>query len=191
MISSVPSKFHILRRDSDSIIYNPSMWSRCGLIMLCVLPMWLYAEKDLDAVLRAYEGRWVGHFSIHSTASGHTQTFPVEQRYWWEDGVLHAIAVSERNEGLSHTSSRVVVKDGQFFCEVKSGETVTNYWGVWHEDRLIWFSANLQRAQDYQMQESIIELDGVRMLKTEGFDTYIYSEGKAHLVYRGELMFAD
>lgn len=167
------------------------MWSRYGLIVWCMLPAWLHAETDLEAVLRAYEGRWVGHFSIHSTASGYTEMFPVEQHYWWEDGVLHAIAVSERDEGLSHTSSRSVVKEGRLSCEVKRGETVENYWGVWHEDRLIWFSSNLQRTQDYQMQESIIELDGTRLLKTEGFDTYVYSEGKAHLVYRGELTLVD
>jgi hypothetical protein len=131
----------------------------------------------------------VGHFTIHSTASGYTETFPVEQQYWWKGNVLHGVAVTQRESGMMSTRSRSVAKEGKYFSEIRTGEAVENYWGVQQAGALVWFSSNLKRTKDYQMKESIVEVDGERRLKTEGFDTYLYSGGLAHLVYRGELKF--
>ena len=165
------------------------VWRRYDWILLCVLPFVAHAKVDPEAYLRRYEGRWVGHFTVHSTASGYTETFPVEQQYWWKNGVLHGVAVTQRDSGMSSARSQSVAKEGKFFSEVKSGDEVENYWAVRHEGGLVWLPSNLKRTKDYQMKESIIEVDGERMLKTEGFDTYVYGEGIAHLVYRGELKF--
>jgi hypothetical protein len=178
------------------------MWLRFGWLILGVLPLCAHAQQtvvpvqqvatqDLAAALKSYEGRWVGHFTIHSTSSGYSETFPVEQLYWWEDGVLHGVAVSQRDTGMSSARSKSVMKDGKYFSEVKAGETVENYWGVLHDGGLIWLSSNLKRTQDYQMKESIVEVDGERVLQTEGFDTYVTGDGLAHLVYRGELKFVE
>lgn len=41
------------------------------------------------------------------------------------------------------------------------------------------------------MKETMGEVDGTRVLKTEGFDTYVTGEGLAHLIYRGELKFVE
>ncbi len=178
------------------------MWRRFGWLILGVLPWCAHAQEtvapvqqvatqDLAAVLKSYEGRWVGHFTVHSTSSGYSQTFPVEQQYWLEDGVLHGVSVSERDEGISSARSKSVVKDGKYFSEVEAGAALENYWGMLHDDGLIWFSTNLKRTQDYQMKESIVEVAGDRVLKTEGFDTYVTGDGLAHLVYRGELKFVE
>ena len=115
----------------------------------------------------------------------------MEQQYWLEDGVLHGVSVSERDEGISSARSKSVVKDGKYFSEVEAGAALENYWGMLHDDGLIWFSTNLKRTQDYQMKESIVEVAGDRVLKTEGFDTYVTGDGLAHLVYRGELKFVE
>lgn len=143
----------------------------------------------MEAHLRSYEGRWVGHFTVHSTASGYSETFPVEQQYWWKNGQLHGVAVTQRESGLSSARSCSEVRDGKFYSEVKQGGVVETYWGVLHEQGLVWLSTNMKRTQDYQMKEYIEEVDGERILKTEGFDTYIYADGIAHLVYRGELKY--
>ena len=178
------------------------MWRRFGWLILGVLLLCAHAEKtvvpvepvatqDVAGALKSYEGRWVGHFTIHSTSSGYSETFLVEQQYCWKEGVLHGVAVSERNVGMSSARSKSVMKDGKYFSEVKAGETVENYWGVLHDGGLIWLSSNLKRTQDYQMKESIVEVDGERVLQTEGFDTYVTGDGLAHLVYRGELKFVE
>ena len=178
------------------------MWRRFGWLILGMLPLCAHAEEtvvpvepvatqDLAAALKSYEGRWVGHFTIHSTTSGYSETFPVEQQYWWEEGVLHGVAVTQRDVGMSSARSKSVMKNGKYFSEVKAGETIENYWGVLHDDGLIWFSSNLKRTQDYQMKESIVEVDGERVLKTEGFNTYLTGDGLAYLVYRGELKFVE
>ena len=169
-------------------------------MLLCVLPLLVHAEAvatasvvtkvtKTEAALRAYEGRWVGHFTVHSTASGYSETFPVEQQYWWKDGTLHGVAVTQRDSGMSSSRSKSVAEDGKCFSEVKSGASVEKYWGVLHDGGLVWLSSNLKRTKDYQMKESIVEVEGGRVLKTEGFDTYVYGGGIAHLVYRGELKF--
>ena len=178
------------------------VWRGYGWLFLCLLALVVHAEdapeeaavvpdETLEVSLKAYEGRWVGHFTIHSTATGYTETFPVEQQYWWKDGQLHGVAVSQRDQGMSSARSKSVAKEGKFFSEVKSGGEVETYWGVLHDGGLVWLSSNLKRTKDYQMKESIIEVDGERVLKTEGFDTYVYGEGIGHLVYRGELKFVE
>jgi hypothetical protein len=178
------------------------MWRRFGWLILGMLPLCAHAEEtvvpvepvatqDLAAALKSYAGRWVGHFTIHSTTSGYSETFPVEQQYWWEEGVLHGVAVTQRDVGMSSARSKSVMKNGKYFSEMKTGETIENYWGVLHDDGLIWFSSNLKRTQDYQMKESIVEVDGERVLKTEGFNTYLTGDGLAYLVYRGELKFVE
>ena len=177
------------------------VWRRCAWVLLCVLPLLAHAEEAIEApvpiednaekTLQAFEGRWVGHFTVHSTASGYSETFPVEQQYWWKDDQLHGVAVTQREVGMSSARSTSVAREGKYFSEVKSGEAVENYWGVFADGGLVWFSSNMKRTKDYQMKESIVEKDGERVLKTEGFDTYIYGEGIAHLVYRGELKFVE
>ncbi len=159
------------------------------LIGILLLPAALSANEVVD-YLKRYEGRWVGDYTIHSAATGYSETFPVEQRYWWEDGQLHGISVSDTNRGIQTTKSRTFVQDDRLQSEVTVGETVEAYYGVLHDDGIIWLPKNLQRANDYQMKEAFVEADdGERWMHTDGFDSYVYQEGLAHLVYRGRLVF--
>jgi hypothetical protein len=166
-------------------------WRRYGWVLLWLLPLFVHAEGEMDAQLLRYEGRWVGHFTIHSTATGYSETFPVEQQYWWKDGKLRGVAVSQREQGLSSSRSCSWVKDGKFFSEVKDASGEQHYWGVLHEGGIVWLPSDLKRAKDYQMKEFIVEAGGRRVLKTEGFDTFVTGEGLAHIVYRGELEFVE
>ena len=148
-------------------------------------------DETLEVSLKAYEGRWVGHFTVHSTATGYTETFPVEQQYWWKDGKLHGVAVTQREVGMSSARSQSIVEEGKVISQVKQGDATDTYWAVLRDGGLVWFSTNVKRLKEYQMKEMIVEADGERVLKTEGFDTYVYGEGLAHLVYRGELKFVE
>jgi len=158
-------------------------------IALFLLPLALAGNEVVD-YLKQYEGRWVGDFTIHSTATEYTETFPVEQRYWWEDGQLRGISVSETNRGIETARSRTFVQDGQLRSEVVTEEALQTYIGTFHDGGIVWLSSDLARAADYQMKEAFVEADGKRRLHTDGFDSYVYQEGRAHLVYRGRLTFA-
>lgn len=150
--------------------------------------MVLQADQLVD-YLKQYEGRWVGDFTIHSAATGYSQSFSVEQRYWWEDGQLHGISVSDTNEGIQAAKSRTFLLNGQLRSEVVKGGAQETFVGVLHENGIIWLSSDLKRATDYQMKEVfVIEESGARGLHTDGFDSYVYQEGLAHLIYRGRLI---
>ena len=158
--------------------------------ILCLLvfcPLALIGNELID-YLKQYEGRWLGDFTIHSTASGYSETFPVEQRYWWEDGQLHGISVSDTNNGLKSAKSLTFIKEGKLQSEVITGETTERFFGFLRDGGIVWISANMQRASDYQMAERFAMEEGLSLLLTEGFDTYVYQEGLAHLVYRGRLL---
>jgi hypothetical protein len=157
------------------------------IILLLLSALVLSADEVID-YLKGYQGRWVGDFTIHSTATNYSETFPVEQRYWWEDGQLHGVSVSDTNRGMQTAHSRTFIQDGQLQSEVTQGETVERFIGVLHDSGIVWLSANLQRVTDYQMKESFIEEDGELCLLTDGFDSYVYQEGLAHIVYRGRLV---
>ena len=147
--------------------------------------------SELIDYLKQYEGRWLGDFTIHSTASGYSETFPVEQRYWWEEGQLHGISVSDTNNGLQTAKSLTFIQDDKLQSEVITGETTERFFGFLRDGGIVWISADMKRANDYQMAEHFAIEEGHPLLLTEGFDSYVYPEGLAHLVYRGRLFKQD
>lgn len=157
------------------------------LLLLLLLPFALSANELLD-YLQGQEGRWVGQFSIHSTANNYTESFPVEQRYWWEGEVLHGLAVSQRDGGLKVATSKTWLDGKKLVTEVARGETKEKFYGVLHDGALVWLPADMRRANDYQMRESLVEEEGgLRKMRVEGFDTYLYGDGIAHIIIKGEL----
>lgn len=163
------------------------MYAVFRLVLLLLLPVALFANDLLD-YLQAYEGRWIGHFSIHSTANGYTESFPVEQRYWWKAEVLHGLAVSQRDGGLKVATSKTWLEDKKLITEVTRGQTKETFYGVLHDEGLLWLPTDLRRANDYQMREFLVEEEGGgKKMKVEGFDTYVYDGGIAHIIIKGEL----
>jgi hypothetical protein len=172
---------------SEAFVFNVMFHQFYRLALLFFSPVLLFAEEDLEAYLRTFEGRWVGHFTIHSAATGYSETFPVEQQYWWKDGQLQGVAVSERKSGMESARSSTYIKDGKLISVMKRGSEEEPFIGLFHEGGILWLPANMDRAKDYQIKEFIVVEDGKRILKTEGFDSYVYQDGLAHIVYRGEL----
>ena len=142
---------------------------------------------DVVDYLKGYVGRWVGDFTIHSAATGYSETFPVEQRYWIEEGKLHGISVSDTDRGMQTATSVTIIKEGKLRSEVTRGNEKEAYWGVPHDDGIVWLPADLARVSDYQLREFFSEEEGELWLQTDGFDTFIFKEGLAHIVYKGRL----
>lgn len=157
-------------------------------LLLCA-PLALFADELLDH-LRVYEGRWLGNFTIHSTANGYTESFPVEQQYWWKGEILHGVLVSERDSGMETATSKTWKEGDKLIAEVVRGSDRATYFGVLHDGGLLWLSSDLQRVNDYQMREVILRKEGEpTRLKIEGFDTYVYGDGLAHIIFKGELTY--
>ena len=149
------------------------------------------AETEAREIFRQYEGRWTGKFTIRSSATGYSETFPVEQQYWMRDGELRGLEVAERKDGMATASSRTFVKEGRLYSEVERSDGETErFIGTVHEGGIVWIPADLRRARDYQIREMFREDDGQRLLLTEGFDTYRYQGEKVYLIYRGRLSYA-
>ena len=160
--------------------------------ILLLSPFFLCAQEDkLAAYMAALEGRWVGHFIIHSPASGYSETFVVKQDYWIDDGALWGVAVSERKSGLQSARSRTHMEGGILISEVMRGTDKEIFIGVFHEGGILWLPANMARAEDYQIKETIVMQAGQRKLETEGFDSYNYEGDVAHIIYRGKLTFVE
>ena len=157
-------------------------------LLLLFLPLALLGG-ELEDYLNQYEGRWLGEYKIHSPTTNFTETFPVEQRYWIENGQLLGLSVSDTDRGMQTAKSRAFVEEGVVYSEVTAGDTIEKYIGALHEGGLVWLPSNLQRANDYQMKESFVEKAQQRWLHTDGFDSYVYAEGLGYLVYRGRLLF--
>lgn len=153
-----------------------------------LLPFVLWSSETED-YLKQYEGRWIGEYTIHSPATNFTETFPVEQRYWIEDGQLRGLSVSDTDRGMQTAKSRTFVEEGVVCSEVTTGDTIEKYIGTLHEGGLVWLPSNLKRANDYQLKESFVKKAQQLWLHTDGFDSYVYREGLGHLVYRGRLQF--
>lgn len=157
-------------------------------LTLLFLPLALLGG-ELENYLSQYEGRWLGEYTIHSPTTNFTESFPVEQRYWIEDGQLRGLSVSDTDRGMQTAKSRTFVEEGVVCSEVTTGDTTEKYIGALHEGGLVWLPSNLKRANDYQMKESFVKKAHQIWLHTDGFDSYVYREGLGHLVYRGRLLF--
>jgi len=161
--------------------------------MYCQLTLFLLpfvlCSSELEDYLKQYVGRWIGDYTIHSPATNFTETFPVEQRYWIEDGQLYGLSVSDTDRGMQTAKSRTFIKEGVLYSKVSINDTIDEYIGTLHEGGLVWLPSNLQRANDYQLKESFVMKEQQLWLHTDGFDSYIYSEGLGHLVYRGRLVY--
>lgn len=158
------------------------------LLLLFFLPFALLGSQ-LEDYLKQYEGRWIGEYTIHSPATNFTETFPVEQRYWMENGQLRGLSVSDTDRGIQTAKSLTFVKDGVLQSKVYANDLTEEYVGSLHEGGLVWLPSKLERANDYQMKESFVKKAQQLWLHTDGFDSYIYREGLGHLVYRGRLVF--
>jgi hypothetical protein len=155
------------------------------------LPFSVSASEALLDTLRQYEGRWAGHFTIHSAATGYSQTFPVEQQFWMADAQLHGIAVSDKDTGLESARSVTYVFEDKFVSEITTGDNTVKYIGVVQEGGVLWLPEDFKRANDHQLKETITVEEGKRVLKTDGFDTYVYQEGLGHILFRGSLVYQD
>lgn len=154
------------------------------------LPFSLLAE-DPAAFLLQFEGRWTGEFTIHSTATGYTENLAVEQRYWMVGDRLRGISVVERNGNLETSTSWTSIDAKKLVSSIKRGASEERFYGAVKEGTVLWISSDLSRAEDYQMTQHFVDEGGERKLLTEGFNTYLFAGGLAHLVYRGELTWQE
>ena len=148
----------------------------------------LFAGTDLESHLRQFEGRWAGDFVLSSPQTGNEERFPVEQSYWWDDGVLRGISVFERNGEMGSASSRSYVVGDRLVSEVEREGKIERYIGIRTESGVIWVPAATGRLTEHQVKESIVREGAVRYLLTEGFDTYVVEGRATQLIYRGKLL---
>ncbi len=161
-------------------------------IMLALVSLpWRLLAEDPAAFLPQFEGRWTGAFTIHSTAAGYTEKFPVEQRYWMVGDRLRGISVVQREESLETSTSWTSIDAKKLVSSVKRGASEERFYGALKEGAVLWISSDLARAEDYQMTQRFVVEGGERKLITEGFNTYLYAEGLAYIVYRGELTWQE
>lgn len=157
-------------------------------ILLLLLSCASLSASDVMESLRKYAGRWVGYYKVQSVTSDHAAIFPVEQRYWIEDGRLKGLAVIMRDSELEFSSS-VTYRDGDVYVsEVTRGETVEIYLGILREDAIVWYSSDLSRANDYKIEDSFASWGSERIMRTEGFDLRDSEHGRVGVIYEGELI---
>ena len=157
------------------------------LLLALLLPSALPGNELLE-YLKQYEGRWVGDYSISSTANRYRESFLVEQRYWLKGEVLHGLAVYEREGSVKSASSKTWVEGDSYITEITRGGSKEVFVGVPRDGGVLWLPKILKRANDYQMHESFqIKQNVVVALQIKGFDTYYHEKGKMHLIYRGIL----
>lgn len=161
-----------------------------SLVWMFILPLSAFCAEQLsEDVFKPYVGRWVGEFTIHSTATGYSEVFPVEQLYWIKDGTLHGVAASDRDSGLQNSRSETVIEGNRLRTCVFHKDSEESFFGTLHEGGILWVPTDLKRVTDYQIKEMIIMEEGERVLKSEGFDSFVFQDGLAHIIYRGSLRY--
>ena len=135
----------------------------------------------------------MGEFTLKSDASDYSETFTVEQQYWLEGKKLYGVSVFERPKvGLESAKSVVVINDdGSLLMEVRRNEGTEAFVGVHRDGAIIWLPQDMRRAEDYQTTVRIQDIDGRRVMTTEGFDTFVHSGGIGHVVFLGKLDFVS
>ena len=165
----------------------------CFIRVACsVLLTITYCSADDTAQLLPYleqlEGRWVGHYSIHTSINEYKEEFTVEQQYWMQDGELLGVFAAKRSTGLESASSRTFIQDGRLILIVNRSSGEETYIGVLAEGWLIWLPEDVERANDYQIREKIVRHAGGYQLISESFETYETKNGPAKIRISGSLL---
>ena len=165
----------------------------CFIRVACsVLLTITYCSADDAAQLLPYleqlEGRWVGHYSIHTSINEYKEEFTVEQQYWMQDGELLGVFAAKRSTGLESASSRTFIQDGRLILIVNRSSGEETYIGVLAEGWLIWLPEDVERANDYQIREKIVRHAGGYQLISESFETYETKNGPAKIRISGSLL---
>ena len=165
----------------------------CFIRVVCSLLLAItYCSADDAAQLLPYleqlEGRWVGHYSIHTSINQYKEEFTVEQQYWMQDGELRGVFAAIRSTGLESASSRTFIQDGRLILIVSRSSGEETYIGVLAEGWLIWLPEDVERANDYQIREKIVRHAGGYQLISESFETYETKNGPAKIRISGSLL---
>lgn len=152
------------------------------------IPLFATANEALKAQLDKYVGKWVGVFTVEAEAIDYLESFPVEQKYWWEGSVLRGVAVMRRENGIVSSTTSNVIDGDKILSSVKKNGGEQVFYGTLVDEGLLWFPANLDRANNYQIKEHFTTMDGERMLVQSGFDTFDNNGEAAVLIYRGEFV---
>ncbi|HBO57630.1 MAG TPA: hypothetical protein DD622_04250 [Opitutae bacterium] len=165
----------------------------CFIRVACSLLLAItYCSADDTAQLLPYleqlEGRWVGHYSIHTSINQYKEEFTVEQQYWMQDGELLGVFAAMRSTGLESASSRTFIQDGRLILIVNRSSGEETYIGVLAEGWLIWLPEDVERANDYQIREKIVRHASGYQLISESFETYETKNGPAKIRISGSLL---
>ncbi|MBV32770.1 MAG: hypothetical protein CMK36_04955 [Porticoccaceae bacterium] len=168
-------------------MFNCFIRVACSLLLLIT-----YCSADDAAQLLPYleqlEGRWVGHYTIHTSINQYKEEFTVEQQYWMQDGELLGVFAAMRSKGLESASSRTFIQDGRLILIVSRSSGEETYIGVLAEDWLIWLPEDVERANQYQIREKIVRHAGGYQLISESFETYETKNGPAKIRISGSLL---
>ena len=145
-------------------------------------------KEQLLPYLNQLEGRWVGHYTIHTSINKYKEEFTVEQQYWMHDGVLHGVFAAKRSTGLESASSRTFIQDGRLILIVSRSTGEETFIGVLAEGWLIWLPEDVKRANDYQIREKIVRHASGYQLVSESFETYETKNGPAKIRISGSLL---
>ena len=145
-------------------------------------------KLQLLPYLRQLEGRWIGHYLIHTSINEYKEEFTVEQQYWMQDGELLGVFAAKRSTGLESATSRTFIQDGRLILIVSRSNGEETYIGVLAEGWLIWLPKDVERANDYQIREKIVRHAGGFQLITESFETYETKNGPAKILISGSLI---
>lgn len=148
-------------------------------------------NEQLLPYLRQLEGRWIGHYLIHTSINEYKEEFTVEQQYWMQDGELLGVFAAKRSTGLESASSRTFIQDDRLILIVSRSTGEQTYIGVLADGWLIWLPEDVERANDYQIREKIVRHAGGFQLISESFETYETKNGPAKILIRGSLLWSS
>ena len=77
-----------------------------------------------------YVGNWSGKYMVHSTATGYTEAFDVEQQYWLDGETLYGVSVILREQSMQSANSVTVIRGTHYYSVVTRGEIEEEYLGV-------------------------------------------------------------
>ena len=141
------------------------------------------APPDLRDIFAGFAGEWKGSYEVRSSVSEYSETFLVEQSYWWDGDVLRSKAVYSRDGAKQEATARTYLFEGTVMTEVSRGDATESFIGVPQENGIVWISTDLSRAEAMQIMEWVEESEDGPVLKLKGFDTYDYQGEPAFLLF--------
>jgi len=147
------------------------------------------ANKQAEAILKRFEGKWEGVMKITTMQGDPITEFIVREKYWWDkDGITMKGLMSFDNKGsLEQAKSDNYIKNGTLYSKIKQDNKTILYKAHIKNNTITWLPLQRDMKPDHKSQVTFEETDTGWVMHQKSYERYEQGSIKTWIMINGDL----